>query len=198
MASTRHRVPRRATALCLLVTLLGAWFCGCGGSQPATRALDRSLADSGLLKSTVGRFAGKVTIDGVPPGNMGYVRTLVLLWDPKKIDDPHVRPNYTWCNDDGTFEFTTYEKGDGVSSGSYIVGFVQFEGGRRLQGQTGYRGPDRLKNLYNDPDKNKDIPEFRAEITPPGKTDWEFKLEVQGKEPVESPGPHAVTTLVSG
>jgi hypothetical protein len=178
------------------IAVAGIWVCGCSGAQSANQALNAALITAGTQKEAVAHFSGTVTIDGNPPGNTGFVRTLVLLWNPKKVGSANYRPNFVWCDEDGKFEFTTYEKGDGVAAGSYIVGFVQLEGGRRIQGSSGYRGPDRLKNLFNDPDKNKDIPELSVEITAPGKTNWEFKLNVAGREAIDPPGPHAVTSLL--
>jgi hypothetical protein len=48
--------------------------------------------------------------------------------------------------------------------------------------------------LYNDPDKNKDIPEFLVEVTQPGRTDYEFNLTVAGKD-AGVPGSHAVKAV---
>jgi hypothetical protein len=50
-------------------------------------------------------------------------------------------------------------------------------------------------NLYNDPDKNAENSQFKIDIEQPGKTDWNFALDVQGKQPIGTPGPHAVTEL---
>ena len=63
-------------------------------------------------------------------------------------------------------------------------------------GAVPYRGPDGLKNLYNDPDKNKDIKEFVVEVTEPGRTDYEFSLSAAGKD-TATPGPHSVKSLGS-
>ena len=94
----------------------------------------------------------------------------------------------------------TYFPGDGVPLGKYVVGFVALHapkkarGGGPPGGPLPYRGPDSLKNLYNDPDKNKDIQEFVVEVTEPGRSDYEFNLTVAGKDP-GVPGPHAVKSL---
>jgi hypothetical protein len=93
----------------------------------------------------------------------------------------------------GKFEFTTYIKGDGVAPGSYIVCFVELQ--KPSLNADGWLGPDRLKNLYNDPEKNKDNSEFVVEVPSPGKTDWNFNLQIAGKDPVSNPGPNAITEL---
>ena len=59
----------------------------------------------------------------------------------------------------------------------------------------GLLGPDQLKNLYNDPDKNKSIPEFHIDHKAPGRKDYVFDLKLAGKEPVEPPGQFALTSL---
>jgi hypothetical protein len=58
-----------------------------------------------------------------------------------------------------------------------------------------FAGPDALTNLYNDPDKNKDTPDFMVNVQPPGRTDYEFNLTVAGKQPVVAPGKNAVTQI---
>jgi hypothetical protein len=58
--------------------------------------------------------------------------------------------------------------------------------------------PDELKNLYNDPEKNKNDPAFLFEVQPPGRTDYQFDLAVAGKDPVKTPGSYAVTHVRLG
>jgi hypothetical protein len=187
----------RTSGFIAAVALLGLFVGGCGkGTQTADQSLDKALATTGGTRQGVGKFSGIVTIDGKPPGEMGFVRTLVILWDPKTSPTSKTPPAYVTCDEGGKFEFTTYGQGDGVPVGKYVVCFAQLKGGIRLTGAArGWQGPDQLKNLYNDPDKNKDIPEFEVEITSPGKTDWAFNLQVSGKEAVANPGPNAFTEL---
>jgi hypothetical protein len=187
----------RRPGLPAAVALLGLFVGGCGtGTPTADQALNKALETTGGTKQGVGKFAGIVTIDGKPPGNMGFVRTLVILWDRQKPPTSKAPAPFAACDEEGKFEFTTYDKADGVPAGSYVVCFAQLQGGIRLGGgKRGWDGPDQLKNLYNDPDKNKDEKQFVVEITSPGKTDWDFNLEVTGKEPVTNPGPNAFTEL---
>ena len=56
-------------------------------------------------------------------------------------------------------------------------------------------GPDGLKNLYNDPQKNRNEKEFVVEVQSPGKTDYEFALSVAGKDPVPRASEYAVTRM---
>jgi hypothetical protein len=187
----------RTSGLLAAVALLGLFLGGCGsGTQTADQALNKALETTGGAKENVGKFAGIVTIDGKPPGSMGFVRTLVILWDPQKSATAKTPPAYVPCGEDGKFEFNTYGPGDGVPTGSYVLCFAQLKAGLGLGGrERGWKGPDQLKNLYNDPDKNKDNKEFVVDISSPGKTDWDFNLEVTGKEAVANPGPNAFTAI---
>jgi hypothetical protein len=179
------------------VALLGLTISGCGGgTQSADQALNKAIETSGSTKQNVAKFSGTVTIDGKPPGEMGFVRTIVILWDKQKPPTVKTPPLFVATDDAGKFDFTTYAAGDGISPGTYVVCFAQLKGGLRLGGaRRGWEGPDQLKNLYNDPDKNKDEKQFVVEISPPGKSDWTFNLEVAGKEPVATPGPNSFVEL---
>ena len=162
-------------AICALVTA------GCG------RKIDRAeqaFQDAGLTNVPVARVAGVVTIDGTAPAPF----TLVMLWDPQKPDAGVLR---TICDSDGGFTFTSYEHGDGVPLGTYVVLFAQFSAGRPLGT---FDPPDLLNNLYNDPDKNASKPEFQITVESPGRTDHHFNLTVAG-EPAGTPGPHAITEI---
>jgi hypothetical protein len=186
----------RAAGQAAGVAVLCVFAFGCGGgSQNADQALNKAITATGGEKSGVAKFAGTVQIDGNPPESKGVVRTLVFLWDLKKGESGKYQPSFAWCDENGHFEFTTYEKGDGVPVGSYVVCFAQLEGGIKISGDGGWHGPDGFHNLYNDPDKNKDNKDFVVDISPPGKTDWDFRLEVQGKEPISTAGPRAITRM---
>jgi hypothetical protein len=180
--------------------LVGVAFlvAGCGPPN-AQQALKQAFVDNPRAKAVeVVPFAGTVTVDGAPPSKAGTV-LLVILNDPKNPQDPTQKPKLmTGCTPDGHFAFTTYEAHDGVESGSYVVTFVQLKNLAAPFGKSKRAGmgpPDELKNLYNDPDKNAEIPEFKLDIKKPGMTDARYKLVVEGKEPVTTPGPHAVTML---
>ena len=194
MFSTNGATTFRMNRLPAAFLLLSMVAAGCSGaSQSADQALGNALQATGGTKGGVAKFSGKVTIDGKEPGAMGRVRTLVILWD-RKSTKGNANPPYVACTEDGHFEFTTYDAGDGVTPGSYIVCFLQLPGSFRFGGNSGWRGEDGLKNLFNDPDTNKENKQFIVDIAPPGKTDWEFNLEIAGKEP-GAPAPNSVTQL---
>jgi hypothetical protein len=187
----RFDVNRRFTLPAIVALCCG--LSGCGGSQSANVALNNALATTGSKKETTARFAGNVTIDGGSPGNLGVVRTIVVLWNLNT--PPKGLPPYAVCDEDGNFEFHTYEKNDGVEAGKYAVCFVQLEGGIRIAGPSGWRGPDKLHDLYSDPDKNKDVKELVVDLAPPGNPDWHYDLRIADQEPVTNPGPNAIKGL---
>jgi hypothetical protein len=176
--------------VCALVGVLAA---GCGGTSSADQALDQQLKASNATREVVARFAGKVTIDGQPPAPGTKEATVVILYDPTNPPSPRKPPRFTYCGKEGQFEFHTYARGDGVPVGSYVVLFAQLKTGGR--GSPGFKPPDALKNLYNDPDKNALIPEFKIDHTAPGRTDYAFDLSTAGKDPIAEPGAKAITQI---
>jgi hypothetical protein len=191
MMGTARNVPtsKQLAATCILVCMLAA---GCGTSS-ADQALDGQLKASNGAREAVARFAGKVTIDGQPPAPERNQAVVVILYDPKNPLPPGAPPRYAYCGKEGQFEFHTYSRADGAPVGSYVALFAQLKIGGR--GRRGYWAPDALHNLYNDPDKNAQNPEFRIDLAAPGRTDYAFNLAVAGKEPIEQPGPKAVTEI---
>ena len=94
---------------------------------------------------------------------------------------------------DGSFELSTYNRGDGIPPGSYIALFLDMPtswGG-------GYKGDDLFKNRFNDPDRNERDPQFKVELTEPGRTDWHFNLVTQDNAPSPSPGPNSILKPVN-
>ncbi len=181
------------------LVLLAVCLPGCGGRKSEQAAVDQYFKDNPTAKrSTVAKFAGTVTVDGLPPEKGGDSRLFILLNDADHLTRLPTR--HAEVADDGTFSFTTYMGGDGVPVGKYIVEFVQLHLPRQRQRQgqgvsRTYVGPDRLKNLYNDPEKNKDVTDFVVDVTEPGRTDYQFNLAVQGKDAVASPGKLAATVV---
>jgi hypothetical protein len=192
---------RRAPSLkCLLAFLvLTASLQGCSQQKSGKEAVDQYFkANPDAKRANVAKFAGTVTIDGQPPEKGGDYKLFLLLNDPQNLQKLPTR--YLEVNDDGSFEFMTYLAGDGVPPGKYVVEFAQLHLPRQRQRQGGgvarnYVGPDKLKNLYNDPEKNKDNPEFMVDIAEPGRTDYQFNLSVAGKDPVTTPGKFAATIV---
>lgn len=130
-------------------------------------------------------IAGMVTIDGLPPTFDDPKKHLIVtLYDPQKPDEKHL---HCLARPDGTFKFTE----DGIGPGHYVLAFAVL----RRKGPGNFVGPDALNNLYNDPDANQKDATFVIEHQAPGKKSYEFNLDVAGRPPIESPGPHAVTKV---
>jgi hypothetical protein len=154
----------------------------------------------------VAKFAGMVSIDGKRPQR--GCRLFVILNDPEHLDAAvkSARPShYAVCDRDGNFAFTTYERGDGVPPGKYVLTLVElhlptsnsrgnlFNSARLQGGPRQYDQPDELKNLYNDPEKNLKQDTFKLDVQLPGKADYRFALAVAGKPPILKPGANALT-----
>jgi hypothetical protein len=179
--------------LAVVAIALGLSAMGCPSQESADKALDRALDKAKVSKTPVGKFGGTVTVNGQPPGIKTYDghRIVLMLYDPKnppsnnnKIIMGELMPE----PQDGTFEFSTFARGDGVPSGSYIALFADMPvswGGK-------FHGGDRFENRFNDPDKNEKDDQFKVEIKEPGKTDWHFNLVTEGNPPPSAPGPKAV------
>jgi hypothetical protein len=167
---------------------------GCNGTQSAEQALEKQFEDNRPAhRKVVAKFAGKVLVDGKPAVWKSNQATLVILINLKNPGPPGKPPNLiATCDLQGKFAFNTYALGDGIPVGSYVVCIVQLRPIGRPA--TAYIGPDLLKNLYNDPDKNRQEPQFKVEVAPPGKTDYVFDLAVQEK-PAKTPGPKAITQI---
>ncbi len=177
----RIRSYRRLTAIVALALLAG----GCGES--ADQAEARRKKENNLPEQILIKFSGKVTIDGQPPQLKADHTLLIFLFDPKS-PPPHGRPpRYTACQEDGSFKF-----GEGVAPGSYVALFAEFKAGRPGV----FHGPDALKNLYNDPDKNATRQGYKVDLSSTVKTQ-DFNLELAGKE-ADTPGPLAVVNITRG
>jgi hypothetical protein len=206
MYSVKRRRPGRSLA-CVFVCILAATaFSGCtktGGARTD------QIEQTALLqnKVSVAKFAGHVSVDGQPPAAENGTLFVILNDPAHPVAGGKASTN---CDEQGNFSFTTYLPGDGVGVGKYVVTFAQFKSdqGRGTSGHghrmgspsmnRDYVGPDGLKNLYNDPDKNKDDSAFAVEVASPGRTDYEFNLELAGKTAVKFPGAFAATRLRTG
>jgi hypothetical protein len=200
MLRTAGRTPAGLGFVVLsLITLIA--FSGCPGSTHGTREDELQQAAKGAKQATVGKVSGHVSIDGQPPEK--GTTLFVILNDADHLALPKTGPAHVaTCDADGNFSFTSYAKGDGVAVGKYIITFAQLHlpqgGGRKPMGRGSFSrefvGPDGLKNLYNDPEKNKAEKDFNIEVTAPGKSDYDFNLSIAGKNGV-SAGQYAVTRL---
>jgi hypothetical protein len=169
----------RWSALVMLAALAG-----CSRQQSVESRIQIALANDGLQKTAFYPLAGTVTIDGQPPHFKNRrERLLIVLHNPERPDFPGFR---TVVGPDGKFQFSK----EGLASGHYVVLFAALHG----KGQGSYGGPDGLNNLYNDPDVNAKKEAFVIDHKAPGKEDYDWNLEVAGKEKA-APGPHALTKL---
>ena len=198
----RHSSTGFAGLLLAVVVLPGC--VGCSGQPSSEERLEREFKEHPeFKKESLSKFSGHVTIDGQPPAQGTTV--FVILGDPKHMDDAthlQVPKLFTSCKPDGSFSFHTYLEGDGVPAGKYVLMFVglhkpQARRQVRSQGNNVFIGPDELKNLYNDPDKNSKNEKFALDLQSPGKDDYEFNLEVAGKPPVDAPGANSWTRIAT-
>jgi hypothetical protein len=183
---------------------------GCNSQRSGNQTLDDQFKDNPQFKKTaVAKFAGTVTVDGQAPAKEW--KLFVILTDAQHLDEnAHAdKPRHCVpCDSEGKFAFGTYDKADGVVPGKYVVTFVELHppaakslskgrGAFSVASRAFFMGPDELKNLYNDPDKNKDEPTFNLDLQPPGKDNYTFDLAVAGKEAAPA-GPNAVTKIKGG
>jgi hypothetical protein len=192
-----RRNIRSAEFLSIFIAIV-LTFEGCGPPS-AEQALNQAFKNNpSAQRVEIVKFEGMVQVDGQPPTVPG-TKLFMILNDLQHPQDPKKRPKLIGgCDAEGNFFFSTNVARDGVETGSYVVTFVYLHHPRGLFGHRAgslYEQPDELKNLYNDPDKNAAVPEFNVEIKQPGRTDWHFNLAVAGKDPITTPGPHAITRL---
>jgi hypothetical protein len=197
MAAHFRLRPLSFTAKCGILAALAVVIAGCGPPSAEDKLQKAFKENPNVKQVTVVPFEGTVTVDGKPPSTEDTV-LLVILNDMQHLQDAKEKPKLmTGCTADGHFAFTTYNVHDGVQEGSYVVTFVQLHSSKNVgrRRNTQFLGPDLLNNLYNDPEKNALDNKFKLDIKQPGNKEANFNLEVAGKEPVTTPGPHAVTGL---
>ncbi len=89
---------------------------------------------------------GQVYVDGEP------VKLLaVTCHDMSGIDAELPTTSSAFTGENGTFSISTYESGDGVPEGEYVLTFMW---GQREGFSGRYGGPDKLKDRYTDPKKS--------------------------------------------
>jgi hypothetical protein len=193
----RHSASRALSFPCLAALLLVGALEGCGGGRPsvdqAREEFYKNNPEIASQRKQVAKFSGRVTVDGQAPPE--GVTLFVVLNSP---DHPEAGAKVsTACDAQGNFEFKTYQQGDGVPIGKYVLEFVGLHK-QKIRGRAAvvhFVGPDALKNLYNDPERNKDNPTFLLDVEAPGRADYAFDLKVAEKDAVTSPGPKAVTKI---
>jgi hypothetical protein len=97
-------------------------------------------------------LTGTLIVDGSPAEGV-----LVEATDVKGLDATNPTMSTAFTDANGQFKFSTYEQGDGVPDGEYLVTFMW---GTLNPMSMQYGGPDKLKNRYNDPEKS----EFRVQV----------------------------------
>jgi hypothetical protein len=87
---------------------------------------------------------GQIVVDGKPPGSP----IQVICHSQAGIDSSH--PTYSSClsDNDGRFAINTYEQGDGVPPGDYVLTFMW---GKMNLMSMQYGGPDKFNGKYSDP-----------------------------------------------
>jgi len=98
---------------------------------------------------------------------------------------------FATCGSDGHFSFSYFKSNDGYPIGKYVVTIAQL----KSDASGRFLGPDRLKNLYNDPDVNKGKTQFVLVHAAPGRTDYHFNLSFKDVRPVTKPGPRALIEI---
>jgi hypothetical protein len=206
MASPERRAPGQTLKFLFVVFLAAAAMPGCTGEKSREHELDAYFkANPQYKRVATAKFSGHVTIDGQPPEATG--RLFIVLFDADKYKDSKAPRYEARVEPDGHFSFTTYIADDGAPVGKWIACFVdprsesvqhQKVGARSFAppGESQYSGHDALHNLYNDPEKNLQDPQFVIDLQAPGITDANFNLQVAGKDPVAAPGQYAVTNIV--
>jgi hypothetical protein len=165
---------------------------GCGPSSSSKHSVDEVLKSSGKSRGDVFPLAGRITVDGQVPeaGGFGKPRLIVLLFDQANLDASPGSVPKAICDAKGEFAFSTYEQGDGVAPGKYVLALVML----RYEKKKGYIGGDGLKNFYNDPSLNLKVPELLIDHHAPGNKDLAIDLKLAGRDSA-GPGPKAVTTF---
>ena len=122
------------------------------------------MSESGKAQEKAYPLAGKVTIDGQTPKftDRSY-RLVVVLNDPDNLGVPATQRPHVEAKKNGEFAFSRLGNGT-ESAGKYIVTFGAFE--RRAK--FGFIPPDKLHNLYGDPDANAKLPSLSLITRPRG------------------------------
>jgi hypothetical protein len=120
---------RNAVGL-FLVAAMSVSLCSCGSKGPA--------------RQKTYPVTGKVMVDGKAVAHLRVSAKAKEAGDPKYPILPQAD-----TQDDGTFQLYSYQPGDGVPSGEYVLTFTWQE----LKGLR-YEGPDKLKKRYADPAKS--------------------------------------------
>lgn len=123
---------QRSIIVLFLSIVPTCFLIGCGEQKP--------------YRKPTAKVTGQLTIDGNEPGDAILVKCVTL--SEEDTDPSHTSMSETMSTPDGKFEISTYQKGDGVPNGEYVLTFMW--GTMNVMSRT-YGGPDKLKNRYTDP-----------------------------------------------
>lgn len=100
------------------------------------------------FRKQVAAVTGKIQVDGKEPGSS----IKVVCHSQHASDAEHPTFSQGFSDDQGNFKISTYETGDGVPEGEYVL---TFEWGKMNVLSASYGGPDKLKGRYAKPDKSE-------------------------------------------
>jgi len=109
------------------------FFCSCGDAHPE--------------REETYPVAGEVYVDGNPAAGLQ-----VTCHSVEGLDTEMGWVCQGMTNEEGKFEINTYEAGDGVPEGDYVVTFLW---GKTNFASMQYGGPYQLKGRYTDPKKSE-------------------------------------------
>ena len=124
---------RSKRQLLVLLLLSTPFLCSCSGEDPN-------------WKETY-PVTGEVYVDGAPADQLA-----VRCTDVNGLDQEQPTISSAFTDEAGKFEISTYETGDGVPEGDYIL---TFEWGQWNLISGSYGGPDKLDKKYLDPKKSE-------------------------------------------
>lgn len=91
------------------------------------------------------KVTGKLVVDGEEPGAAVSIQCVPISQEDN--DPAHYSLSGAMSAPDGAFEIATYESGDGVPDGEYVLTFIW--GTMNIMTRS-YGGPDKLKGRYSD------------------------------------------------
>lgn len=118
-------IARQAVLLFCLCAVVG-----CGGDEP--------------FRKPTSSVKGKVTVDGASPGS----EIQIVCHPVGTADTQHPTLSQTATDAEGNFTVSTYEAGDGIPPGDYVLVCTWRDYNVMARS---YSGPDKLKNRYSDP-----------------------------------------------
>lgn len=102
------------------------------------------------FRKEVSSVTGQVVVDGVPVPPTEPL--MVKCHNLTGVDQEHPTFSSALTKEDGKFEISTYESGDGVPAGDYVLTFMW---GKMNLMAASYGKPDQLKDKYADPEKSE-------------------------------------------